>query len=138
MPTTENLQHRVVVEDLEAGIEFFLELGLELEKQTAIRRIGRKNHGAGNQRIDAAMMRTADGNARVELARLLDPIVIEDIGRLPRIPWGISAQCLRWPTSKTRSSVSKGEGDGLSVKSAIQGCLSALLHAGGEGSGWAK
>lgn len=69
----------IVVEDLGATIEFFQELGLELEMRTMIEGewAGRVT-GLGNQRVEVAMMRTPDGHGRLELSRFLDPAVIAD------------------------------------------------------------
>lgn len=69
----------IVVEDLAAAIEFFRELGLELEGQTVVEGewAGRVT-GLGDQRAEVAMMRTSDGHGRLELSRFLEPQVIAD------------------------------------------------------------
>jgi catechol 2,3-dioxygenase-like lactoylglutathione lyase family enzyme len=69
----------IVVEDLDATVEFFRELGLELEGQGVIEGewAGRVT-GLGDQRVEVAMMRTPDGHNRLELSRFLDPAVIAD------------------------------------------------------------
>ena len=69
----------VVVEDLAATIEFFRELGLELEGQAVVEGewAGRVT-GLGDQRVEVAMMRTPDGHGRLELARFLAPPVVAD------------------------------------------------------------
>src|SRR3954449_8609921 len=69
----------IVVEDLAAAIEFFRELGLELEGQGMIEGewAGRVT-GLGNQRVEIAMMRTPDGHNRLELSRFLEPAVVAD------------------------------------------------------------
>jgi catechol 2,3-dioxygenase-like lactoylglutathione lyase family enzyme len=69
----------IVVEDLSAAIEFFRELGLELEGQGMVEGewAGRVT-GLGNQRVEVAMMRTPDGHNRLELSRFLEPPVIAD------------------------------------------------------------
>ena len=69
----------IVVEDLAATIDFFRELGLELEGQATIEGewAGRIT-GLGNQRVEIAMMRTPDGHSRLELSRFLDPPVVAD------------------------------------------------------------
>jgi catechol 2,3-dioxygenase-like lactoylglutathione lyase family enzyme len=69
----------IVVEDLEAAIEFFLELGLELEGRGEIEGAwaGRVT-GLGDQRVEIAMMRTPDGHGRLELSRFLEPEVVAD------------------------------------------------------------
>lgn len=69
----------IVVEDLAGAIEFFRELGLELEGQGMVEGewAGRVT-GLGNQRVEIAMMRTPDGHGRLELSRFLEPAVIVD------------------------------------------------------------
>jgi catechol 2,3-dioxygenase-like lactoylglutathione lyase family enzyme len=69
----------IVVEDLEATIEFFAELGLELEGRGTIEGewAGRVT-GLGDQHVEIAMMRTPDGHSRLELSRFLTPPVVAD------------------------------------------------------------
>ena len=69
----------IVVEDLGAAIEFFRELGLELEGQGMVEGewAGRVT-GLGDQRVEVAMMRTPDGYNRLELSRFLEPAVVAD------------------------------------------------------------
>ena len=74
----------IVVEDLPATIEFFRELGLELEGQGTIEGewAGRVT-GLGNQHVEVAMMRMPDGHGRLELSRFVDPPVVADHRRAP-------------------------------------------------------
>src|SRR5438309_7575991 len=60
----------IVVDDLAATIEFFRELGLELEGQATVEGewAGRVT-GLGDQRVETAMMRTPDGHSRLEISR---------------------------------------------------------------------
>ena len=69
----------IVVDDLAATIDFFRELGLELEGRTTIEGewAGRVT-GLGDQRVEVAMMRTADGHGRLELSHFLIPPVVAD------------------------------------------------------------
>ncbi len=69
----------IVVEDLEGTIEFFRELGLELEGRAMVEGewAGRVT-GLGDQRVEVAMMRTPDGHGRLELSRFLEPPVVAD------------------------------------------------------------
>jgi catechol 2,3-dioxygenase-like lactoylglutathione lyase family enzyme len=69
----------IVVENLEAAIAFFRELGLELEGQATIdgEWAGRVT-GLGDQQVEIAMMRTPDGHSRLELSRFLAPPVVAD------------------------------------------------------------
>src|ERR671923_233736 len=64
----------IVVDDLAATIDFFRELGLELEGRATIEGewAGRVT-GLGDQRVEIAMMRTPDGHGRLELSRFLTP-----------------------------------------------------------------
>jgi catechol 2,3-dioxygenase-like lactoylglutathione lyase family enzyme len=74
----------IVVEDLAAAIEFFLELGLELEGRGMVEGewAGRVT-GLGDQRVEIAMMRTPDGHGRLELSRFLAPDVVADHRNAP-------------------------------------------------------
>ena len=69
----------IVVEDLDAAIAFFRELGLELEGRAMVEGewAGRVT-GLGDQRVEIAMMRTPDGHGRLELSRFLAPRVVAD------------------------------------------------------------
>src|SRR5579884_1539127 len=69
----------IVVEDLGATIDFFRELGLELEgKATVEGEWAGRVTGLGNQRVEIAMMRTPDGHSRLELSRFLTPPTVAD------------------------------------------------------------
>lgn len=74
----------IVVEDLQGAIDFFHELGLELEGQGMVEGewAGRVT-GLGDQRVEIAMMRTPDGHGRLELSRFLEPAVIADHREVP-------------------------------------------------------
>lgn len=74
----------IVVEDLAAAIEFFRELGLELEGRAVVEGewAGRVT-GLGHQRVEIAMMRTPDGHSRIELSRFLEPSVVADHRNAP-------------------------------------------------------
>ena len=74
----------IVVEDLGTTIEFFRELGLELEGQAVVEGewAGRVT-GLGDQRVEIAMMRTPDGHSRLELSRFLAPRVVADHRNAP-------------------------------------------------------
>jgi catechol 2,3-dioxygenase-like lactoylglutathione lyase family enzyme len=69
----------IVVEDLGETIDFFCELGLELEGRATIEGewAGRVT-GLGDQRVEIAMMRTPDGHGRLEFSRFLSPPVVAD------------------------------------------------------------
>ena len=74
----------IVVEDLAEAIEFFRELGLELEGRGLVEGewAGRVT-GLGDQRVEIAMMRTPDGHGRLELSRFLAPQVVADHRKAP-------------------------------------------------------
>jgi catechol 2,3-dioxygenase-like lactoylglutathione lyase family enzyme len=74
----------IVVEDLAPAIEFFRELGLELEGRSMVEGewAGRVT-GLGDQRVEIAMMRTPDGHGRLELSRFLAPQVVADHRNAP-------------------------------------------------------
>jgi catechol 2,3-dioxygenase-like lactoylglutathione lyase family enzyme len=74
----------IVVEDLTAAIDFFRELGLELEGRATIEGewAGRIT-GLGDQCVEIAMMRTPDGHSRLELSRFLTPPTVADHRNAP-------------------------------------------------------
>ena len=69
----------IVVEDLDRAVEFFRELGLEIEGRATIEGewAGRVT-GLGDQRVEIAMMLTPDGHSRLELSSFLAPPVVAD------------------------------------------------------------
>lgn len=74
----------IVVEDLDAAIEFFEELGLDLQGRALIEGewAGRVT-GLADQRVEIAMMRTPDGHGQLELSRFLAPQVVADHRNAP-------------------------------------------------------
>ena len=74
----------IVVHDLGPTIDFFQELGLELEGRATIEGewAGRVT-GLTDQRVEIAMMRTPDGHSRLELSRFLAPPVVADHRNAP-------------------------------------------------------
>jgi len=69
----------IVVADIDAAIEFFAELGLELEGRDPIEGDWADGvTGLRDMRVDIAMMRTPDGHGRVEISRFLAPPVVAD------------------------------------------------------------
>lgn len=74
----------IVVEDLDAAVAFFTELGLELEGRGPVEGEWADGvTGLRNMRVDIAMMRTPDGHNRLELSRFLAPAVVADHRRAP-------------------------------------------------------
>jgi catechol 2,3-dioxygenase-like lactoylglutathione lyase family enzyme len=74
----------IVVDNLEGAIDFFRELGLDLEGRATVdgEWAGRVT-GLGDQRVEIAMMRTPDGHGRVELSRFLTPPAVADHRNAP-------------------------------------------------------
>ena len=74
----------IVVEDLDAAVEFFAELGLRLEGRAMVEGewAGRIT-GLGTQRVEIAMMVTPVGHSRLELSRFLEPPVVADHRNAP-------------------------------------------------------
>lgn len=74
----------IVVEDIGAAIDFFTELGLELEGRGEVAGDWADGvTGLDGQRVEIAMMRTPDGHSRLELSRFLAPSVVADHRRAP-------------------------------------------------------
>jgi catechol 2,3-dioxygenase-like lactoylglutathione lyase family enzyme len=74
----------IVVDDLEAAIAFFMELGMQLDGETAVE--GRwvdRVVGLDGVRADIAMVRTPDGYGRVELSKFRTPPAV---GAAPNAP----------------------------------------------------
>ena len=74
----------IVVEDLDAAVAFFRELGLELEGRAAVdgEWAGRVT-GLPDMRVEIAMMRTPDGHSRLEISRFLTPPAVADHRNAP-------------------------------------------------------
>ena len=69
----------IVVEDLDAAVEFFTELGLGLEGRMPIDgEWACRVTGVRGQRVEIAMMRTPDGHGRLELCRFDAPAIAAD------------------------------------------------------------
>jgi catechol 2,3-dioxygenase-like lactoylglutathione lyase family enzyme len=69
----------IVVQDLDAAIAFFTELGLALEGRAPVEGDWADGvTGLRGMRVEIAMMRTPDGHSRLELSRFLAPSVVAD------------------------------------------------------------
>src|SRR5487761_1374396 len=67
----------IVVDDLDAAVAFFTELGMELEGRMPIEgRWAGKVVGLDDMRSEIAMMRIPDAPGRLELAKYLSPTAI--------------------------------------------------------------
>ncbi|HEU4589122.1 MAG TPA: VOC family protein [Gemmatimonadales bacterium] len=74
----------IVVEDIDAAVAFFTELGLELEGRAPIEGDWAEGvTGLRGMRVEIAMMRTPDGHGRLELSRFLAPPAAADHRRAP-------------------------------------------------------
>ena len=76
--TIQRLDHvGVVVDDLDAAIAFFVELGMELEGKGPVEgRWVERVIGIDDVRQDVAMLRTPDGHGRIELDKFHTPAAI--------------------------------------------------------------
>jgi catechol 2,3-dioxygenase-like lactoylglutathione lyase family enzyme len=69
----------IVVQDLDAAIAFFTELGLTLEGRAPVEGDWADGvTGLRGMRVEIAMMRTPDGHSRLELSRFIAPPVVAD------------------------------------------------------------
>jgi catechol 2,3-dioxygenase-like lactoylglutathione lyase family enzyme len=67
----------IVVEDLDAAIAFFTELGMEVEGEALVEGLwADRAVGVDGVRSDIAMMRTPDGHGRLELAKYHTPAAV--------------------------------------------------------------
>ena len=74
----------IVVEDLDAAIAFFTELGLVLEGRAPIEGDWADGvTGLHGMLVEIAMLRTPDGHSRLELSRFLAPPVVADHRNAP-------------------------------------------------------
>ena len=80
----------VVVDDLEAAVAFFIELGLELEAEAVVEGPWVNDVvGLGDVRVDIAMVRTADGHSRLELTKFHTPQAVSSGQNAPANTLGI-------------------------------------------------
>ena len=93
----------IVVDDLDAVISFFVELGMELEGKGPIEgRWVERVIGIDDVRQDVAMLRTPDGHGRIELAMFHTPKAITPSRRTHRrTRWAFAASCSPSTTSTT-------------------------------------
>ncbi|MEV5508140.1 VOC family protein [Streptomyces orinoci] len=70
----------IVVNDLDAAIAFFIELGMELEGRRPLEgRWVERVIGLDDVRTEIAMLRTPDGHGRVELTKFHEPAAIAPV-----------------------------------------------------------
>jgi catechol 2,3-dioxygenase-like lactoylglutathione lyase family enzyme len=89
--TIQRMEHvGIVIDDLAAAIEFFVELGLVLQGEGTVE--GRwvdRVVGLEGVRADIAMMQTPDGNGRLELTKFHSPSIQGDNLQAPANTPGI-------------------------------------------------
>lgn len=89
--TVQRLEHiGIVVDEIEAATAFFVALGLEPEGRATVegRSVDRIN-GLEGVRADIVILRTPDGNGKVELAKYHAPSFAGDAGPAPANAPGI-------------------------------------------------
>ena len=80
----------IVVDDLAAAIEFFIELGLVLQGEGPVEcRWVDRVVGLEGVRADIAMMQTPDGNGRLELTKFHSPSITGENRQVPANTPGI-------------------------------------------------
>jgi catechol 2,3-dioxygenase-like lactoylglutathione lyase family enzyme len=89
--TLQRMEHvGIVVDDLAAATEFFVELGLELQGKGSVEgRSVDRIVGLEGVRTEVAMMQTPDGNGRLELVKFHSPSNQGDNGHAPANTPGI-------------------------------------------------
>ena len=74
----------IVVEDLDAAVAFFTELGMELEGKAQVEGLfADRTVGLDGVRSDIAMMRTPDGHSKLELTTYLTPAAVSAEPAIP-------------------------------------------------------
>ena len=74
----------IVVDDLQAAIAFFTELGLNLEGRATVEGDWADDvTGLRDMRCEIAMMVTPDGHSRLEISRFLKPATVADHRNAP-------------------------------------------------------
>jgi catechol 2,3-dioxygenase-like lactoylglutathione lyase family enzyme len=67
----------IVVDDLDAAVVFFTELGMELEGKAQVEgSVADRTTGLDSVRSDIAMMRTPDGHSKLELTKYQAPAAV--------------------------------------------------------------
>lgn len=72
----------IVVEDMDAAIAYFVELGMELEGRTEVKGpVADQCTGLEGVHCDIGMLRTPDGHSRLELSKYRTPAATSDSPR---------------------------------------------------------
>ena len=135
----------IVVEDLEAAIEFFTELGLELEGRAPIEGAWAEGvTGLRDMCVEIAMMRTPDGHSRLEISRFLAPPLVADHRDAPvsalgylRVMFTVEDidDTLARLANAARSSSAKWSSSKARIGSAISGALKEFSSGSPQSSG---
>ena len=93
--TLQRMDHvGVIVDDLAGAIEFFTELGLEVQGRFSVSGAEvDRIVGLDGVRNDAAMMQTPDGHGRLELIQFNSPPSVGDDGDAPANTRGLRHLC---------------------------------------------
>jgi catechol 2,3-dioxygenase-like lactoylglutathione lyase family enzyme len=123
----------IVVEDINAAVEFFTELGLELEGRATVEGDWADGvTGMHGIRAEIAMMRTPDGHGRIELSRFLAPPVVADHRSAPVNAFGYLRvmftvedidETLALSANAARRSSARFPGTGISIGCVTSGAL---------------
>jgi catechol 2,3-dioxygenase-like lactoylglutathione lyase family enzyme len=85
----------VIVEDLDAAIAFFLDLGFEQEGRTEVEgEIVDKVNGLDGVRAEVVMVRTPDGTGKLELCKYHSPADTEGVNPSPANRLGYRHICI--------------------------------------------
>jgi catechol 2,3-dioxygenase-like lactoylglutathione lyase family enzyme len=109
----------IVFDDLEAATAFFLDLGLEREGATPVRGDWVDNViGLKDVQADVVMMRTPDGNGKLELTKFRTPVDTEGPHALAANRLGI--RHIAFVVDDVNAVVGKLKGKGVSTVGKIQ------------------
>jgi catechol 2,3-dioxygenase-like lactoylglutathione lyase family enzyme len=74
----------IVVDDLDAAVAFFTELGMELEGRAQVEGVwADRTVGLEGVRSEIAMMRTPEGHGKLELSKYLSPAAVGTASQSP-------------------------------------------------------
>jgi hypothetical protein len=134
--TIQRMDHvGIVVDDLAAATEFFVELGLELQGEGSVEgRWADRIVGLEGVRADIAMMQTPDGNGRLELTKFHSPSNQGDNRHAPANTPS-SPTCEPAARSSSASSSAMRTATGSATSAARRGSSSSWPSRSADGSG---
>jgi catechol 2,3-dioxygenase-like lactoylglutathione lyase family enzyme len=120
MPSIRMDHVSVVVGDLDAGVAFFTELGLELEARQRIAGawVDRVN-GIDGVQVEIAMMRTPDGHGKLELTAFASP-PLADAAPHPAPPNTLGLRSVMFEVDDIADTIARLEPHGGSLMGAIE------------------